>query len=644
MRLVEHLLIWNQASIKIMDIRHLTLQINEELRSYRLPASCFLYTARGRAVLLLDGKKHPAQRFYVLHGGKGCCLDIVSIEEALDYYMIFYKGALPLPARQDMLSMLEQSNPFHLQYGFAPDHPVSLWHKVQNMSEEWRQQGALERFHVKTLFYQFVYELLCQVHSQRIPTMKVDLVAQAKHYLQECYAEPITMNLLAEVLDSSPRHLSRMFKRHTGHNPIDFMIQIRMNKAKELLLTTDGSLQEIAISIGYPDSYYFAKMFKKYMGISPIRYRKQHTSPNVPSVTARYGIVRRGSPLYIDNDSHSQYIIQEESLVYKTPSVAVALLLCLSLLLSACSTGTGGNPSTNGSVQPSSSQSAAISPSQTAQLQTRIVSTLKGDVEVPVNPQRVVVLYLMGDLLALGIKPVGISDLVGGDDAAFATELDGIASVGSGQPSPEAVMALNPDLLIVTTDEIYQNLHKIAPTIYIPYDLPVEERMGILGKVFGKEGQAQELLDNFYEKVERSKQKLQEAGILDKTVSIMESNKGTMAVMVGLGYGRGSQIIYQYLEMKAPDIVQREIDNSKNDATSMDVSYEVLPQYAGDYVFRSVFEGMADLSDNVIWNNIPAVKEGRLIDMSFGLFFYNDIYSLDKQLDFIMNSLLGTVK
>lgn len=638
MRLHEHILLWNQASIKIMDIRQLTIQKNEELRSYRFPSSCFLYTVRGNATLLLDGKKHQAKRFYILHGGKGCCLDIIVTEEALDYYIIYYKATIPLPAlRHDILSTKEQNNPFHLQYGFEPDHPASLLQKLQIMDKDWKEQKALERFHVKTLFYQFVYELLWQIHSHHIPTTKVDLVAQAKYYLQEHYAEPITMNLLAELLDSSPRHLSRMFKRQTGYSPIEFMIQVRMSKAKELLLTTDATLQEIAKNVGYPDGYYFAKMFKRYMGISPVRYRKVHTSPNVPSTVARIGIVEGESSLYIDNDNH--YPVQEESLMHKNIPFAATLFLCLSVLLSACSTGTPGNISTTGNVEV-----AATSPSQKAPSQTKIVSTLKGDVEVPANPQRVVVLYLMGDLLALGIKPVGISTLVGGNDAAIASELDGITSVGDGAPSPEAVIALNPDLIIVTTDEIYNNLHKIAPTIYIPYDLPVEERMEILGKVFSKEGQAKELLDNFYKKVELSKQKLQQAGILDKTVTIMESNKGSMAVMVGMGYGRGSQIIYQYLGMKAPEIVQREIDNSTNDATSMDVSYEVLPQYAGDYVFRSAFEGMADLSDNPIWNNIPAVKEGRLIDMSFGLFFYNDIYSLDKQLDFVVESLLKTVK
>lgn len=627
-----------------MDIRHITMQMKEDLHAYRFPASCFLYTVRGNAVMQLDGNDHQVTRFHILHGGKGCCLNILPVEEVLDYYMIYYKASIPLPERQDILDMMEHRNPFRLQYGFAPDHPVSLSDKVQYMMTAWEEQGPLEQFHVKSLFYQFVYELLWQIHNRREPTIKPDLIAQMKYYMQEHYAEPITMDLLAELMDTSPRHLSRLFKRQTGHSPIDFVIQIRMNKAKELLLATNATLQEIAKAVGYPDGYYLAKMFKKYMGIAPIRYRKQHASPNVPSTVARLGIVEDETSLYIDNDYHNQHIFEEELLMYrsrKTP-LAITLLLCLTLLLSACSTGGTGSPSANEGIGKSTNQVEANSSNPTATTsQTKTVTTIKGDIEVPVNPQRVVVLYLMGDLLALGVNPVGISSVEEG--AAFASELDGVTSLGAFKPDPEAVTALNPDLIIVTNEEIYEGLKKIAPTVYIPYDLPVEERMKLLGEILGKEGQAQEMLDNFRKKVEQSKEKLKQASILDKTATIMESNKGSMAVMTGLGYGRGSQIIYQYLGMKAPEVLQREIANARNDATSKDVSYEVLHEYVGDYIFRSSFEGMIDLSNNTIWNNLPAVKEGRLIDMSFGLFFYNDIYSLDKQLDFIVDSLLKTV-
>ena len=99
--------------------------------------------------------------------------------------------------------------------------------------------------------------------------------------------------------------------------------------------------------------------------------------------------------------------------------------------------------------------------------QTKMVSTIKGDVEVPVNPQRVVVLYLMGDLLALGIKPVGISTLVGGVDAAIASEVDGITTLGDGQPNPEAVIALDPLSIIVTTDELYKTRFIQLPLLFL---------------------------------------------------------------------------------------------------------------------------------------------------------------------------------
>ncbi|BBI33290.1 AraC family transcriptional regulator [Cohnella abietis] len=657
MQLNEQIVLWNQASIKLMDIRFITMKLHEELRSYRLPANGFLFAMHGHAQIKLDGITHEANRFHILHASKGCCLDICPIEDEFGYYIIYYKAMILLPVRQEILSMMERSSPFQIQYGFAPNNPAAILQKVQLMHKKWEEQGVLERFHVKALFYQFVHELMLQIQSLGIPTLKADLAAQAKNYLHEHYAEPITLDILAERLDSSPRHLSRLFKRETGSSPIDYMIQIRMDKAKELLLTTEATLQEIAVGIGYPDSYYFAKMFKRYVGSAPIRYRmenkKQRTGPNLPSASARYGIVQDSSRLYIDYDNHYQYKGEKKLAMYqsnKTP-LAVTLLLCLTLLLSACSTGATNSNSTNGGTQSPSNQASATASNESsinqtaeAEPQKRTVSTVKGDIEVPANPKRVVVLYLLGDVLALGVKPVGVSAVE--DEAAFKNELTEAQNLGTWfEPSREAVLALDPDVIIVPSEETYQMLHQIAPTVYIPYEkLSIEERLKKIGEVLGKEGESQTLLDNFNAKVEINKKKLQEAGILDKTVSIMEGGDKDMTVVTTKRYGRGSQVIYEYLGMKGPKTIEQEIENSKDEATGKSVSFEVLADYSGDYIFRSAYEGMTDLSDNVIWNKIPAVKEGRLIEISFGLSYYNDIYSLDKQLDFITDSLLATVK
>ncbi|WP_341279479.1 hypothetical protein [Paenibacillus sp. FSL H8-0537] len=71
MNLNEHIQLWNQASIKLLDIRHAVLELGEELRSYQLPASAFLFTARGQGRIMLDGMEHHAEYCYLCHAGKG---------------------------------------------------------------------------------------------------------------------------------------------------------------------------------------------------------------------------------------------------------------------------------------------------------------------------------------------------------------------------------------------------------------------------------------------------------------------------------------------------------------------------------------------------------------------------------------------
>ena len=84
---------------------------------------------------------------------------------------------------------------------------------------------------------------------------------------------------LAEMIGSSPRSLSRKFKQATGYSPIDYLIQFRLFKAKEMLLHTDATLDEIAAGIGYPDGYYFGCMFKKHTGLSPLQFKEKTSAP-----------------------------------------------------------------------------------------------------------------------------------------------------------------------------------------------------------------------------------------------------------------------------------------------------------------------------------------------------------------------------
>ena len=85
----------------------------------------------------------------------------------------------------------------------------------------------------------------------------------------------IVWNCLYGVVYLCPFYISRIFKSETGDTPIRHLINIRLEKAKELLENGfDGSIQEVAAEVGYDDVYHFSKLFKKRFGMPPSKIRK----------------------------------------------------------------------------------------------------------------------------------------------------------------------------------------------------------------------------------------------------------------------------------------------------------------------------------------------------------------------------------
>ena len=78
----------------------------------------------------------------------------------------------------------------------------------------------------------------------------------------------------AEFCNMSKAHFTRVFKKTVGATPIQFILKIRIERAKELLDFTDKSITDIAESSGFQDQNYFARIFKKQVGLSPTQYRK----------------------------------------------------------------------------------------------------------------------------------------------------------------------------------------------------------------------------------------------------------------------------------------------------------------------------------------------------------------------------------
>ncbi|MCR5790632.1 MAG: response regulator [Lachnospiraceae bacterium] len=104
------------------------------------------------------------------------------------------------------------------------------------------------------------------------------ILQDAVRYIDEHFAdEDISLNTLAERLNMSPNHFSAVFSQEMGQPFIEYLINKRMEKAKELLMTTDKRSSEIAYAVGYKDPHYFSYTFKKTQGMTAKEYRGRGT-------------------------------------------------------------------------------------------------------------------------------------------------------------------------------------------------------------------------------------------------------------------------------------------------------------------------------------------------------------------------------
>ncbi|EON70881.1 helix-turn-helix domain-containing protein [Lysinibacillus sphaericus] len=631
----NYIVLWDHATIKVLDVRYFIMDDGEKLPTYRLPTSAFLFAMNGSANITLDGNVQIVKPFHVMHGGKGMHIEITA-NNHFEYYIIFYKARLPLYSSKKLMQLLEYNSPFQIHYGFTPKYPLTLFENVNLMYTEWQKGGVLERLHVKSIFYRFVYELQHQVYEQNNKIEKSDLSSQVMGYVQQKYNQPITLESLSQDLNYSAQYLSRTFKHQTGQSPIAYLIKVRMEKAQKLLLYTNATVQEIAEHVGYSDQFYFNRTFKKYTSVTPGNFKK-HTLEKqkvLDSPYHRYGfsIVNKNSNHYslIDGDNHYQYGGEEDLLMFKgrKASLLATLLLCFTLLFSGCSN--EGSTNTGAVIQ---------GQSETTNIETYTYKGANGEVEIPKNPQRIIVVANnhVGYLLALGITPVGMSDRAL-SNPFFEGKIDGVESYGDSS-SLEKIVDLKPDLIFTLDNmENLDNIEKIAPTIAIKYgDKDYREQLLEYGEILGKEKKAQEWIANWDEKIAKYKPSIQ--GIVsDQKVSILGGTAKSIGAF-GDFYGRGGEIIYKEFNLKAPDIIQQGAIDSKEGYYSL--SLEKLPEYAGDYLFIS--ENLEqEIKENVLYQSLLVVKNNRVFPIDEDAYYFNDPISLEQQLEEVVNLFKST--
>lgn len=114
----------------------------------------------------------------------------------------------------------------------------------------------------------------CRHVMTKMEDQSISVVTKAKKYIDANYNRDLSLDEVSREVNISPYYFSKIFKDETGENFIEYLTNIRIMKAKELLSHTDYSMKEICAMIGYADPNYFSRSFKKKVGISPTEYKE----------------------------------------------------------------------------------------------------------------------------------------------------------------------------------------------------------------------------------------------------------------------------------------------------------------------------------------------------------------------------------
>ena len=106
------------------------------------------------------------------------------------------------------------------------------------------------------------------------PDAAFSLATEVLQHLNRCFAEELSLTELTNRFHVSTSHMIHMFKAQFGLPPIQYMVRRRIGEAQHLLRTTEDSAGDIAGRVGMINRNYFYRMFKRLVGVSPVRYRE----------------------------------------------------------------------------------------------------------------------------------------------------------------------------------------------------------------------------------------------------------------------------------------------------------------------------------------------------------------------------------
>jgi len=247
-----------------------------------------LFCTAGEGGQIAGHRRLPLQAgdlFFFPAGMRHC--SVFRPHHKFDCFVLDFQSSLFTPALagdEEVLGVVDKMGRFHGKVPISSSGGAIVRQILDDLLGEFQQKGSAYHAALKMTTMRLLVAIARdeEFRSQglRICTSpsKDDLIGEVIHYLQAFYMNQITVNSVLDFCPLSRSHFHAVFREQTGKTLVQYLTEIRIEKAKELLRNTEMPIAEIASQTGFRASSYLGQIFRSATSMSPGQYRKRCTS------------------------------------------------------------------------------------------------------------------------------------------------------------------------------------------------------------------------------------------------------------------------------------------------------------------------------------------------------------------------------
>jgi ABC-type Fe3+-hydroxamate transport system substrate-binding protein len=297
--------VYSQLNDVIMKLRSMELIKGNQawrMEQQLIETYALIIVKHGEGQLMIDDRSYRLRQETVHFGCPGQTLGASALSsDGLDIYVLMF-DVWRISRTSDHTTDIEDCKlPFPGEIAWMADSSTIIL--CDTMYKQWRSNEALEQFRSQASFQELLYLIMNKMRHTPEQDSRT-AIERTKLYIDHHYDENLTIDLLARMAEISPKYYGDLFKKTYGVSAIDYVTEVRVNQAKQLMVQSDTRLRDIAHQVGYHDEFYFSRKFKKEVGVSPTVYMRNrrrkiaaYSSPIIGQMLA-IGVIPYAAPLH----------------------------------------------------------------------------------------------------------------------------------------------------------------------------------------------------------------------------------------------------------------------------------------------------------------------------------------------------------